>query len=204
VLHKTKALNVEAMTELNSNTADTAVICEWPSNLAAQDWETGATEADAAEIGGEKKSAIICGKVMKKEEDDGKENIFSQMHMRESCVTAKCSDKTPILSERSANVTTGGKSQRSRSDDGKDDDKLKKRSKKKCSYEGCDKYVQKGGVCWGHGAKNTTKLKRCSYEGCDKIAQKGGFCWGHRANRLNPGKQVSTAASLLINLSRNV
>ena len=82
------------------------------------------------------------------------------MHMTESCVTAKCSDKTQILSERSANVTTGGKSQRSRSDDGKDDDKLKKRSKKKCSYEGCDKYVQKGGVCWGH-----------------------------RANRLNPGKQ---------------
>ncbi|KAK1743025.1 hypothetical protein QTG54_006622 [Skeletonema marinoi] len=214
------------MTELNSNTADTAVICEWPSNLAAQDWETGATKADVAAIGGGKKSAIICGTVKTKYEDDGKENIFSQMHMTESCVTAKCSDKTPILSERSANVTTGGKSQRSRSNDGKDEDKLKKRSKK-CSYEGCDKYVRKGGVCWGHGAKYTTK--RCSYEGCDKFAKKGGVCHNHGAerkkcvyegcdkyarkrgtcrkhgaNRLNPGKQVSTAASLLVNLSRNV
>jgi len=254
---KTKALNVEAMTELNSNTADTAV-CEWPSNLAALDWETGATEADAAEIGGEKKkkSAIICGTVI---EDDDKENIFSQMHVTESCVTAECSDKAPILGERSANVTTGGKSQRSRSGDGKDVDQLKKRSRKqciyegcdknvvqrglcwghgakytakRCSYEGCDKYVWKGGVCWGHGGKSKVKVKRCSdkycsnqvqnggvcfkheakrnrkicrYEGCDKYAQrKGGVCRKHGANRLSPGNQVSTAASLLVNLSRNV
>eukprot|EP00984_Skeletonema_dohrnii_P007229 scaffold2612_cov57-Skeletonema_dohrnii-CCMP3373.AAC.1 len=173
------------MAELNSNTADTAVICEWPSNLAAQDWETGATEADVAAIGGGKKSAIICGKVMKvmkKEEDDdkenNKENTSPQMHMTENCVTAECSDKAPTLGERSANVTTGGKSQRSRSGDGNDVvDQLKKRSRKQCSYEGCDKFVQKGGVCHNHGAER----KKCMYEGCDKNVVQRGLCWGHGA-----------------------
>jgi hypothetical protein len=57
--------------------------------------------------------------------------------------------------------------------------KLKKKAKKRCSIEGCDKQAQNGGVCIKHGA---TK-KRCSIEGCDKQAQNGGVCIKHGATK---------------------
>ena len=51
--------------------------------------------------------------------------------------------------------------------------------RKRCSFEGCTNYVQKGGVCITHGAK----VKRCSFEGCNNIAQNGGVCYTHGAKR---------------------
>jgi hypothetical protein len=46
--------------------------------------------------------------------------------------------------------------------------------------EGCTNQVVKGGVCWTHGAKVSTR-KQCSYEGCTKYVRKGGLCWTHGA-----------------------
>ena len=51
--------------------------------------------------------------------------------------------------------------------------------KKRCSFEECNNYAQKGGVCVTHGA--TRERKRCSFEGCNNIALKRGVCWTHGA-----------------------
>eukprot|EP00986_Skeletonema_menzelii_P004450 scaffold1518_cov113-Skeletonema_menzelii.AAC.2 len=48
---------------------------------------------------------------------------------------------------------------------------------KRCSSEGCTKYVVNGGVCFRHGAKT----KRCSIDGCTNQAQNGGVCIRHGA-----------------------
>jgi hypothetical protein len=50
---------------------------------------------------------------------------------------------------------------------------------KKCSFEGCTNFVQKGGVCFTHGAK----VKRCNHEGCTNIVVKGGVCVTHGAKK---------------------
>jgi hypothetical protein len=49
---------------------------------------------------------------------------------------------------------------------------------KRCIFEGCTKYAQKGGVCITHGAK---KHKRCSSQGCNNYVVKGGVCVTHGA-----------------------
>ena len=61
----------------------------------------------------------------------------------------------------------------------KDKQKRKKKVHKICSIEGCTKYAQKGGVCWGHGAKDSAK--KCSHEGCTNHVVKGGVCTRHGA-----------------------
>eukprot|EP00984_Skeletonema_dohrnii_P019892 scaffold9608_cov119-Skeletonema_dohrnii-CCMP3373.AAC.2 len=50
----------------------------------------------------------------------------------------------------------------------------KKCYRKKCSADGCTKFVQSGGVCVRHGAK----VKRCSHEGCTNQAQQEEFASG--------------------------
>jgi len=71
------------------------------------------------------------------------------------------------------------KSKRPRS--GYDNGQSKKRTKKQCSHEGCDKHACRGQeVCWKHGAN--TVAKRCSSEeGCTNYAVKGGVCIRHGA-----------------------
>ena len=54
---------------------------------------------------------------------------------------------------------------------------IKRRRKKICSYEGCDKYVQNNGVCMKHGAT----FKTCSHEGCTKYVVSAGVCRTHGA-----------------------
>ena len=44
--------------------------------------------------------------------------------------------------------------------------------KKRCSFEGCTKYVVYEGVCITHG----TKIKSCSSKGCTNGAAKVGVC----------------------------
>jgi len=56
--------------------------------------------------------------------------------------------------------------------------KPKKRTRKRCTSEGCTNFALKEGVCARHGAV----LKRCSHEGCTNRAQKGGLCCRHGAN----------------------
>jgi hypothetical protein len=53
------------------------------------------------------------------------------------------------------------------------------RKRKRCSFEGCTKQAQKGGVCVTHGAM----VKRCRFEGCTYQAVKGGVCVTHGAKR---------------------
>ena len=80
--------------------------------------------------------------------------------------------------------------------------------RKICSFEGCCKQAQKGGLCVRHGAqifcseviggatqegelctspekniaaKESSRYKECSREDCDKLAQKGGVCYSHGA-----------------------
>eukprot|EP00577_Skeletonema_sp_RCC1716_P025408 CAMPEP_0113400472 /NCGR_PEP_ID=MMETSP0013_2-20120614/16142_1 /TAXON_ID=2843 ORGANISM="Skeletonema costatum, Strain 1716" /NCGR_SAMPLE_ID=MMETSP0013_2 /ASSEMBLY_ACC=CAM_ASM_000158 /LENGTH=182 /DNA_ID=CAMNT_0000285545 /DNA_START=46 /DNA_END=590 /DNA_ORIENTATION=- /assembly_acc=CAM_ASM_000158 len=57
---------------------------------------------------------------------------------------------------------------------------------KRCSRNGCDKFVVNGGVCVSHGAK----LKRCSSEGCTNQVVKGGVCMRHGA-KVAPKKRCS-------------
>ena len=100
-------------------------------------------------------------------------------------------------------------SKRSRSDHENENGPVKKRRKRsKCTSDGCTNIAIKGGVCWRHGAKNTTNQKRsegctnyavkggvrkrhgakvnrklCSSEGCTNIAKTGGVCVRHGAKR---------------------
>jgi len=46
---------------------------------------------------------------------------------------------------------------------------------KKCSHTGCTNGAQAGGVCYRHGAKQ----KKCSHEGCTKLSQSIGVCHTH-------------------------
>ena len=48
-----------------------------------------------------------------------------------------------------------------------------------CTFKGCTKQAQKGGVCVTHGAIKKHKL--CSHDGCTKQAVKGGVCITHGA-----------------------
>mmetsp|Transcript_44 Transcript_44/g.86 ORF Transcript_44/g.86 Transcript_44/m.86 type:complete len:417 (-) Transcript_44:59-1309(-) len=53
--------------------------------------------------------------------------------------------------------------------------------KKKCSFPGCSNKLVKGGVCVTHGAKVTRYI--CSAPGCSCIAQRGGVCFQHGAKK---------------------
>jgi hypothetical protein len=81
--------------------------------------------------------------------------------------------------------------------------------RKRCSFEGCCKQAQRGGLCIRHGAQSfcsevigcatsaqegelctspetniatkDRRYKKCSWEDCDKLAQKGGVCYSHGA-----------------------
>ena len=66
-----------------------------------------------------------------------------------------------------------------RKSDSVQDEQNKKKVRKICSIEGCTKIAQRGGVCWGHGAKDTAK--RCSHVGCTNHIVKGGVCMKHGA-----------------------
>jgi hypothetical protein len=64
--------------------------------------------------------------------------------------------------------------------------KKNKSYKKHCSFEGCTRQEQHGGVCWTHGAKESLALtrakrtrKKCKVEDCTKNAKKGGLCIAH-------------------------
>jgi hypothetical protein len=50
-------------------------------------------------------------------------------------------------------------------------------TRQRCSFEGCKKCSQKGGVCITHGAK--VELKRCKHDGCTSFARVGGVCVTH-------------------------
>ena len=47
----------------------------------------------------------------------------------------------------------------------------------KCSVNGCENHLQKGGVCIKHGGEKT----RCSVDGCENGAVKDGVCVSHGA-----------------------
>ena len=49
--------------------------------------------------------------------------------------------------------------------------------RKRCKFVGCDKQFVRGGVCITHGAKT----KQCSFEGCNNQVIKGGVCVTHGA-----------------------
>ena len=68
-------------------------------------------------------------------------------------------------------------SKRPRSDNDNENGQVKKRTKKQCSHEDCNKWALKGGVCWSHGAN--AEAKRCSYEGCTNHIVNGGVCRRH-------------------------
>ena len=53
--------------------------------------------------------------------------------------------------------------------------------KKRCSFEGCTKYVVKEGVCITHG----TRIKSCSSKGCMNGVAKEGVCCMHGSNSTN-------------------
>lgn len=56
-------------------------------------------------------------------------------------------------------------------------DGKRKRSRKRCSLEGCDRFVQRKGFCYRHGPR----VKRCSVDQCHKAAVKGSICVRHGA-----------------------
>ena len=75
----------------------------------------------------------------------------------------------------------------SQNDDRYDEQPKKKKTRRKCSEEGCDKQTQAG---YGdrcirhareHGDTHTTNAPRCKEEGCEKYARSGfgGRCWKH-------------------------
>ena len=113
---------------------------------------------------------------------------------------------SPHTSDSNGNstITTGTK--RKRDSAHNDQKKLKNKGHKICSIEGCTIYVQKGGVCWRHGANRIAKTcshdgfvkggicvrhgakrvqvhKNCSSEGCTSFVVKGGVCVRHGATR---------------------
>ena len=53
------------------------------------------------------------------------------------------------------------------------------RGSPRCSYEGCPRYAQRGGVCITHGA--VFIRKRCKVEGCENGVKKRGLCRRHGA-----------------------
>ena len=53
-------------------------------------------------------------------------------------------------------------------------------NKKRCSYEGCTKYAQRGGVCKRHRAD--VRRKRGSYEEYTNPAEKGGVWKRHKVS----------------------
>ena len=57
----------------------------------------------------------------------------------------------------------------------------KAKSRQTCGHDGCLNFVQRGGVCWKHGAKNKAKI--CMIDGCTNYAKGGcgGVCWKHGA-----------------------
>mmetsp|Transcript_18018 Transcript_18018/g.25666 ORF Transcript_18018/g.25666 Transcript_18018/m.25666 type:complete len:213 (-) Transcript_18018:202-840(-) len=54
-----------------------------------------------------------------------------------------------------------------------------RRSRSKCTHEGCIIAARAGGVCQRHGAK----AKKCSHTGCTNGAQAGGVCYRHGAKQ---------------------
>lgn len=63
--------------------------------------------------------------------------------------------------------------------------------KKRCSFEGCTKYVVKEGVCITHG----TKIKSCSSKGCTNGVAKVGVCCMHGSKSINTNN-ISTIQSI--------
>lgn len=67
--------------------------------------------------------------------------------------------------------------------------------KKRCSFEGCAKYIVKEEACIMHGA---TK-KRCSVVGCTNQVQNGGVCvTHHHGANLTPKQPPNLVPTLLL------
>ena len=76
-----------------------------------------------------------------------------------------------------------------------DETARKNHHRKICSADGCTKCVQRGGVCFRHGAK----VKRCSHEGCANQAQKRGLCIRHGAKVNRKNDAASKDAQIKLN-----
>ncbi len=73
---------------------------------------------------------------------------------------------SPALSQDNDNEDTKGR---------KHSGAAAKRTRRKCSIEGCTNRVVQGGLCISHGAKR----KLCGHPGCTKHVKKAGMCSAH-------------------------
>lgn len=60
--------------------------------------------------------------------------------------------------------------------------RIRKASRSYCSFPGCVKISQVGGVCCEHGAR--TSRSTCTIPGCSNSSQRGGLCRRHGSHRL--------------------
>jgi len=64
----------------------------------------------------------------------------------------------------------------------------------RCSFDGCNRYSQRGGVCITHGA--VVIRKRCKFVGCDRQFVRGGVCITHGAKTRQCSVKGCTSNSL--------